>query len=74
MNKQCKCHNMDEKFDGNCHYSQYYDKCEHCSKHIWFKFKDDKFESCKKCGIIRRGDKKEKECPGKISISLRSSE
>lgn len=36
MNKDiktfCDCHKADKHFDGNCHYSQHYDNCEHCSK------------------------------------------
>lgn len=28
----CDCHKADSKFDGNCHYSEVFDECEHCVK------------------------------------------
>lgn len=40
-------------------------------EHAWFKFKDDNFDCCAKCGIIRRKDDKNKPCPGKVKIELR---
>ena len=40
-------------------------------EHAWFKFKDDNFNCCAKCGIIQRKDGKNKACPGKVKIALR---
>lgn len=39
-------------------------------EHAWFKFKNDNFDTCAKCGFIRRADDKNKECPGKARIRL----
>lgn len=39
--------------------------------HAWFKFKDDPFDSCAKCGVVRRKDDKNHPCPGKVKITLR---
>lgn len=41
-------------------------------EHAWFKFKDDNFDCCARCGIIRRKDDKNKPCPGKVKITLRN--
>lgn len=41
-------------------------------EHAWFKFKDDNFDCCAKCGIIRRKDDKNKPCPGKVKVTLRN--
>lgn len=40
-------------------------------EHAWFVFKDDNFDSCAKCGIIRRKDDKNIPCKGKTKITLR---
>lgn len=40
--------------------------------HAWFFFKDDKFECCAWCGIVKRKDGKNKPCLGKTKISFRS--
>lgn len=40
-------------------------------EHAWFKFKDDKFNCCAKCGIIQRKDGKNKPCPGVVKVTLR---
>lgn len=40
-------------------------------EHAWFKFKDDTFDSCAKCGVVRRKDDKNHPCPGKVKITLR---
>lgn len=40
-------------------------------QHAWFKFKLDSFDSCAKCGIVRRRDDKNKPCPGKVKVELR---
>lgn len=39
--------------------------------HAWFKFKDDPFDSCAKCGVVRRKDDKNVACRGKVKITLR---
>jgi hypothetical protein len=40
--------------------------------HAWFKFASaDSFDSCAKCGIIRRKDDKNKPCPGIVKVGLR---
>ena len=39
--------------------------------HKWFYFKDDKFQCCVDCGIIRRKDDKNSQCKGKTKISFR---
>ena len=36
------------------------------------KWRDDKYESCRRCGIIRRRDDKNGECRGDVKITLRN--
>lgn len=43
------------------------------NEHAWFKFKNDKFYSCAKCGIIERKDGKNNPCRGKVKITFRNS-
>lgn len=39
--------------------------------HKWFFFSDDKFMSCRVCGMIRRADDKNSPCRGKVRLDLR---
>lgn len=39
--------------------------------HVWIKADWIKYVCCRKCGIIRRADDKNKQCPGVVGISLR---
>lgn len=41
-------------------------------EHAWFKYKTDSFDSCAKCGIVRRKDGLNKPCSGIVKLSLRS--
>lgn len=40
-------------------------------KHEWFKYKNDDFNSCKKCGVIESDTNKNGACSGKVSVKLR---
>lgn len=42
--------------------------------HKWIKPEWLDWQSCLACGIVRRGDDKNKPCPGKVFISLRQTE
>lgn len=39
--------------------------------HVWILADWLKHATCRKCGIIRRDDDKNKPCPGVVEISLR---
>lgn len=39
-------------------------------EHAWFKFKEDEFDSCAKCGTIRSKDNENKRCYGIIKFDL----
>lgn len=41
-------------------------------KHDWFKPQFVGYECCRKCGIIRRADDKNKPCKGIVRVALRS--
>jgi hypothetical protein len=38
--------------------------------HRWFNY-NSKLVCCIDCGIVRRADDRNKQCPGKVSVSLR---
>lgn len=38
--------------------------------HDWFHYMT--FECCRKCGIVRRRDRKNKPCPGPVRLDLRN--
>ena len=40
-------------------------------KHEWFTPDGFTFECCRKCGIVRRRDDKNKPCPGVVKVTLR---
>lgn len=42
-------------------------------KHEWLVYKDDKFRSCKKCGVIENDKISNGNCVGKVKINLRLS-
>lgn len=42
--------------------------------HVWGVYRNDEFESCSLCGIIRRADDKNSPCVGKVKISLREQD
>lgn len=41
-------------------------------EHAWFNFKEDQFQSCAKCGVVKRKDGNNKSCPGKVKIGFRN--
>lgn len=41
--------------------------------HEWFYYRQDKYLSCRKCGLVRRTDGKSRSCAGPVKISLRDS-
>lgn len=36
--------------------------------HVWGHFKQDKFQTCARCMLIRRADKKNRPCQGKVKL------
>lgn len=40
-------------------------------KHAWFFFKNDKFLSCAKCGVIQNEKNKDSNCRGHVKVELR---
>lgn len=46
-------------------------------RHAWIKkdiYKGEIMDVCKKCGIVRRTDRKNKPCKGIVKITLRKGE
>lgn len=43
-------------------------------KHEWFTYKNDKFRSCKKCGVIENNKNTNGNCVGKVEMKLRLSD
>lgn len=43
-------------------------------KHKWFTYKDDKFRSCKKCGVVENDKNSNGNCVGKVEMKLRLSD
>lgn len=43
-------------------------------KHEWFYYKEDKFRSCKKCGVIENDKNTNGNCVGKVEMKLRLSD
>lgn len=41
--------------------------------HLWFRFKNDAFLSCRLCGIVRRADDNNSPCKGRVHVGLRVS-
>lgn len=41
------------------------------SGHLWFRWKNDKFLSCRLCGMARREDGRDPPCPGRVRTELR---
>lgn len=47
---------------------------KHSARHDWFvhpKFRP--LVTCRKCGIVKRADGKEKPCPGPVRVALREN-
>lgn len=44
---------------------------EEVDGHKWGFWKGDKFECCRWCGMVRRADKRNKHCRGKVKVELR---
>lgn len=39
--------------------------------HEWFFYKQDQYQSCKKCGTIKNDTNSDRPCPGKVKVTLR---
>lgn len=50
---------------------EYVERWQDSQGHAWFQFREDKFNSCRKCGVIQRADRKHKPCEGWVQIIVR---
>lgn len=50
---------------------KFFDQMTGRGEHDWFVPKFIGYECCRKCGIVRRADDKNKPCRGRVTLSLR---